>query len=54
MVGGYCIRAGLWGADHTRVVREGLLEEVISEQGPEGKRVSQVAKLVEKHLRLQD
>lgn len=37
-------RAGPEGAGHTRVVSKGLVEEVISEQGPGGEGVSEAAK----------
>ena len=37
-------RASLHSAGHRKVVREGLSEEVISEQGPGGKKVSQAVK----------
>lgn len=37
-------QSGLEGMGHTRVVRKGFLEEVISEQGPGGQGVSQDSK----------
>ena len=37
-------QSGLEGTGHTRVVRKGFLEEVISEQGPGGQGVSQDSK----------
>lgn len=37
-------RAGLEGAGHTRVVSEGLMEEVISKQGSGDEGVSEAAK----------